>query len=477
MTPVLSERSIAARLDRLPLTRWHWALIAIVGLGTFFDLYEVFLGGVLGAVLTEQWQLSTNEKSMVVASAFAGMFVGAIAFGIAADRFGRRRMFLVNLGLYSLLSLLTAFAPDLGVFLVLRFLCGLALGAEITLVDTYLSEFLPRAARGRYISWAYTIGFCGVPVAAFLGGRFVADRHPLIDGWRWLLVFGALGALIVWVLRSRLPESPRWLLAHGRTEEAEAVVAGVERAVASAAGPLQPVPDIPGEPAVRVTLRQMFGGEYRRRTTMLWIFQVLQTVGYYGFGALAPIVLTAKGFDVVTSLGYAALSFLGYPIGSALSVPIIERIERKWLIVGSALVMAVMGLVFGYARDTTLIVVSGFVLTCASNVFSNAFHTYQAEIFPTRIRSGAISIAYSLSRATSAVLPFVALHALDGLGAGTVFDGSAVILAILCVDVAVLGPYSTGRSLEEVVAVPAVQPAAAPDPSGAADSPGAPNRG
>jgi putative MFS transporter len=160
----------------------------------------------------------------------------------------------------------------------------------------------------------------------------------------------------------------------------------------------------------------------------------------------------------VQSLGYAAISFLGYPIGSAASIPIIERVERKWLIVGSALVMGVSGMVFGYARDAALIVTAGFVLTCASNVFSNGFHTYQAEIFPTRMRSSAISIAYSLSRVTSAVLPFVALNALDHLGAGTVFTGSAIILVILCLDVAILGPRSTGRSLEAVVQADGPQP-------------------
>ncbi|MCO5968957.1 MFS transporter [Actinoallomurus soli] len=449
-------RSIAARLDRLPVTRWHWMLIVVVGLGTFFDLYEVFLGGVLGAVLTEQWHLGTDGKSLVIASGFAGMFVGAIGLGVAADRFGRRRMFLVNLGLYSLLSLLTAFAPDLGAFLILRFLGGLALGAELTLVDTYVSEFMPRGGRGRYLAWAYTIGFCGVPVAAFLGGRFVAGRHLLIDGWRWLLVVGALGALIVWVLRGRLPESPRWLVAQGRTAEAQEIVARVE---ATADGPLPQVTADPDAdaPAARAGVAEIFAGEYRRRTVMLWIFQVLQTVGYYGFGSLAPVVLHAKGFDVVQSLGYAAVSFIGYPVGSALSIPVIERVERKALIIGSALVMAAAGLVFGYGRATALIVVGGFVLTCASNVFSNAFHSYQAEIFPTGIRSSAISVAYSLSRATSAILPFVALHALQSLGAGVVFTGSAVVLVLLCLDVAVLGPRSTGRSLER-----AARPASVP---------------
>jgi putative MFS transporter len=446
-----TSTSPAARLDRLPITRWHWTLIVVVGLGTFFDLYEIFLGGVLGAVLTEQWGLGTNGKALVISSAFIGMFVGAIGLGVAADKFGRRRMFLINLGLYSLFSLLTAFAPNLEVFVVLRILGGLALGAELNLVDTYLGEFMPRRGRGRYTAWAYTIGFCGVPVAAFLGGRFVAKEHLLIDGWRWLLIFGALGAFIVWVLRRRLPESPRWLAAQGRTDDAERVVSDIEETVRrQSGGELPPVEPLPEEPSARLTLVQMFAGEYRRRTVMLWIFQILQTVGYYGFGSLAPVVLHAKGYDVVESLGFAALTFLGYPIGSALSIPLMERFERKFLIVGAAAAMAVLGMIFGFSEVTVVIVLAGFLLTCASNVFSNGFHIYQAEIFPTRIRSSAIGFAYSLSRATSAALPFVALTLLEDLGAGAVFTGSAILLGVLCLDVGLLGPRSTGRSLEKV---------------------------
>lgn len=462
-----TAESITARLDRMPMTRWHWTLVVVVGLGTFFDLFEVFLGGVLGAVLTERWHLSTNEKSLVIASAFAGMFIGAIVLGIAADRLGRRRMFLVNLGLYSLFSLLTAFSPDMGVFLALRFLGGVALGAELTLVDTYISEFVPRSRRGRSVAWSYTIGFLGVPVAAFLGGRFVADKHLLIDGWRWLLIFGSLGALIVWLLRRRLPESPRWLIERGQADEAEQIVADIE---ATARGPLPEPTAVPAEPVTHLTIAQTFTGNYRRRTVMLWIFQLLQTVGYYGFGSLAPVVLTAKGFGVVQSLGFAALSFLGYPIGSALSIPIIERIERKWLIVGSALAMGVCGLVFGFAPDPALIVTAGFLLTCASNIFSNGFHTYQAEIFPTSVRSSSISMPYSLSRLTSAVLPFIALNALDDFGAGTVFTGSAIILVILALDVGILGPRTNGQSLEVSARQSDGQAAAGPEIAGAASS-------
>ncbi|MFG2399782.1 MFS transporter [Streptomyces lydicus] len=442
----------AARLDRLPPSRWHRRITLVVGIGAFFDLYEIFLGGVLAAVLAEQWHLGHTAKSWVIAAGFLGMFAGASVLSVLADRFGRRRMFLVNLGAYALFSLLCAFAPNLSWLLALRALSGLGLGAELVLVDTYLAEFLPRAVRGRYIAWAYTLGFVGVPVAALLGARLVAAHQPLgVDGWRWLLVAGALGAAFIQLMRRQLPESPRWLTVQGRGEEAERIVAGLEERVArETGGSLPSVPETETVPERKVPLGEMFRGDHRRRTVMWWIFQVLQTVGYYGFGSLAPVVLTAKGHTVTESLLYAALSFCGYPLGSALSVPLIDRIERRTLIIASALGIAGCGLAFGFADATWAIVAFGFLLTVCSNVFSNAFHVYQTEIFPTGLRSSAIGIAYSLSRLTSVVLPFVALSVLDDLGPAAVFSASAGLMLLLCLDVALLGPRTTGRSLERI---------------------------
>jgi putative MFS transporter len=438
------------RLEALPLSGWHRKLTVLVGIGSFFDLYEVFLGGVLATVLAEQWNLDATGKSWVIASAFLGMFVGANLLSWVADRWGRRRVFMINLASYAIFSLATAFAPNLPVFAALRFCSGLGMGAELVLVDTYLAEFLPASRRGRYISWAYVIGFLGVPLAALFGARVVAKTDlGGIAGWRWLLVAGALGALFVWLIRRQLPESPRWLMVNGRSEEAARVVADIEAKVGAAPVP-ERVAEAPpvAEEESRISFPDMFRGEYRRRTVMLWVFQILQTVGYYGFGTLAPIVLTAKGYSVTSSLGYAALSFIGYPVGALVATPLVERFERKWLIVGSAAAMAVFGLVFGLGRNTALIVAAGFLLTVASNVFSNSFHIYHTEIFPTGVRSTAIGTAYSLSRLVSAILPFVALNALDSFGSGWVFAGSAVLMALLCLDVAVLGPRTTGRALE-----------------------------
>lgn len=448
--------AVSSVLERLPVTGWHWRLVILVGLGSFFDLYEVFLGGVLAPVLAVEFSLGSTGKAMVIATGFAGMFVGANVLSVAADRLGRRRVFIANMLMYSLFSLAAAFSPNIETFLVLRFLAGIGLGAELVLVDTYLAEFVPAAVRGRMTAWAYTVGFFGVPFAALLGGRLVAHQQLLgIDGWRWLLVFGGLGAVFVLAVRTMLPESPRWLESRGRYAEArdvvESVVLKVDPGVELPERSAEQVPGSAGDDArsVAEVLRIAFR-DYRPRTVMLVIFQILQSVAYYGFGTLAPLVLVSKGFDVTQSLGYAALSFAGYPFGSLVSVPLVERFERKHLIIASAVGIALCGIVFAAASSVALIVAAGFLLTAVSNVFSNAFHIYQAEIFPTAIRSTASGVCYSLSRATLAVLPFVAVPALAEFGPVALFSGSAVLIALLCVDVGVLGPRSTGLELEEV---------------------------
>ncbi len=453
MAETTAATGTAAVLDRLPVTGWHWRLTLLVGLGSFFDLYEVFLGGVLAPVLGEEFELGSTGKALVIASGFAGMFVGASVLSVAADRLGRRRVFILNLLIYSLFSLAAAFSPNIETFVVLRFLAGIGLGAELVLVDTYLAEFVPGRVRGRMTAWAYTVGFLGVPLAALLGGKLVAKQELLgVEGWRWLLVFGGLGAVFVLVVRTMLPESPRWLESRGRDAEAWAVV----RSVVAKVAPGTAVPEEPGPSRTREDARSVpevltiAFRDYRQRSVMLVVFQVLQTVAYYGFGTLAPLVLVAKGFDVTQSLGYAALSFAGYPLGSLASVPLVERFERKYLIIASALGIGVCGIVFAASDNVVVIVAAGFLLTAVSNVFSNAFHIYQAEIFPTAIRTTASGIAYSLSRATSVALPFVAVPLLATLGPVAVFSGSAVLIVVLCLDVGLLGPLTTGRRLEEV---------------------------
>lgn len=447
--PVLTT-TVAARMDRLPITSLHRRATVAIGLGLFFDLYEVFLAGVLANVLAKQFHLAGTALSLLVASAFLGMFVGAITLGRMADRLGRRRAFMLSLGVYSAFSFLGAFSVGPAMLVASRFVAGLGIGAEPPISDTYLSDLLPPRQRGRYLAWAYTLAFLGVPLAGFLGHWLVPVAPLGIDGWRWMFVLGSLGSVIVFALRAGLPESPRWLESVGRTAEAEAVVARFEEQ-ARASGDTLPQPaQAASAPTQPGEVRDLFVPPYRRRTVMMTILHIFQTWGYYGFGTLAPMVLVAKGHSIVDSLFFSALTYIGYPVGSLLSLPVIERFERKFLVIGGVLAMAVFGLAFGIAAFVPVIVVCGFLYTVVSNVFSNACHIYQAEVFPTSLRATATSGTYSLSRLSSGLMPFILLPLLHSRGAGALFAVVAAALVLVALDVALLGPRTTGRALETV---------------------------
>jgi len=448
--------SIGDRLDRLPVLPAHHRLTGVIGVGLLFDMYENNLSGVLSKVLQADFALTGTTLKLVLASAFLGQFLGAVVLGRFADRFGRRQAFLVNLALYSGASLAGAFAPSVAWLVALRFVAGIGIGAEQSLTDSYLTDVLPARHRGRLIAWTYTIGFCGVPAVGLLAVWLVPLSPLGIAGWRWLFLFGALGSAVVWVLRRGLFESPRWLATVGRTAEAEAITAELEAQAgpAYAAAPL-PAPVVeqasaPPSGPRRPLLRSLFSAPYRRRTVMMWIFCLLSTVGYYGFGTLAPQVLAAKGYDVVAGLGYTAVSFFGYPVGSLLAATVMDRVERKVLVAGSACAMAAAGLGFAYAGSVGWVVAFGFAYTLLSNVFSAASHVLLGEQYPTAIRAGASGIAYSLSKLTAAALPFLLLPLLDSGGAGLLFTVIAGAMAVLALDVAVLGDRTTGRPGDEL---------------------------
>jgi putative MFS transporter len=400
-------------------------------------------------VLTQEFGLDRLSLPAALSSAFVGMFVGATALGRFADRFGRRTAFMLNLGLYSGFTLAGAFSTNATMLIASRFLAGLGIGAELPLVDAYLSELLPSRLRGRYTAWAYTLGFVGIPAAGLLG-RVLVPLEPFgVEGWRWMFVTGSLGAIVVWLLRTRLPESPRWLASVGREVEAEAIVARMEQE-ANVSRPISdPAPPDPVA-AVQPSWLATFGEPYRTRVLMLGVFHIFQSIGYYGFGTLAPLVLASKGYSIVTSLTFTTLTFVGYPIGSALSIPIVERVDRKWLIVGSAFLMSVLGIGMGYASSAVVIVTLGFLYTAASNVFSNGLHVFQAEIFPTAVRTTAAGACYGLSRLSSAAMPFVLLPVLRQWGPGPMFVVIGAAMWIVMIDVAWFGPRTTGLSLEEV---------------------------
>jgi len=311
---------------------------------------------------------------------------------------------------------------------------------------------LPKAHRGRLAAWAYTCSFVAVPVLGFLSVGLTEHSLFGIPGWRLLLVIGSVGAGVVMLMRRGLPESPRWLAGVGRGDEARAALREFQTGTDSVAAAAKPESDSVGPVAGAVTkpLQRLSVSPYRQRLGMLAVFHLFQSFGYYGFGTLAALVLVSRGYDVTSSLLFTALSYIGYPVGSALSIPLLKFFERKYLVIATIAAMAGFGLLFATVDNTVLIVVFGFLTTATSNVFSNVYHVYQAEIFPTDVRATAVGWTYSLSRLSSGALPFILIPVLDDYGATAMFTVVLIALAIVIAVVAWIGPRTTRRNLEDI---------------------------
>lgn len=445
-------RDIGRRLDHLPVGPAHRRVVFAIGLGLFFEVYEIFLSSTIATALTTRYGLDGTALQLLLASSFLGMFFGAAAFGRIADRIGRRRAFLLNLVWFSVWSALGAVAPNPWILVGARFMAGIGIGAEYPVADSYLSEVLPKAHRGRLAAWAYTCSFLAVPALGFLS-LSLTDRSLFgVEGWRVLLLVGAIGALVVTALRRGLPESPRWLAGVGRYDEARAALRTFESGSDPAPEYLTDSDSAPPEETVRAVAarKRLSVSPYRRRLIMLGLFHLFQPFGYYGFGTLAVLVLISRGYDVTSSLLLTAVSFIGYPLGSLMSIPLLKRFERKYLIMAMVAVMAASGVLYATATVQACIVVFGLLITASSNVFSNIYHVYQAEIFPSDVRATAVGWTYSVSRLSSAALPFILVPLLENYGATTMFAAVLLALAATIAVIASLGPRTSGRSLDEI---------------------------
>ena len=455
---VAGAGDISARLDRLPATRTVWKLIVLLSLGFFFELYDLLFTGYVAPGLVKSGILTPTTAGLFgttgvagfVAVLFLGLFIGTIACGFLADRFGRRAIFTYSLLWYCAANLVMAFQTTAFGLNLWRFLAGVGIGVELVTIGTYLSELAPKHLRGRAFACCQTFGFSAVPIVAYLSYLLVPNTPLGWDGWRWVVVIGAMGAIVVWWIRRALPESPRWLAMKGRLEEADHIMSDLERRVETEYG--QPLP--PPEPAAPVLLhhgfREMWVPPYRRRTLMLIIFNIFQTVGYYGFANWVPTLLIKQGITVTTSLGYTTVIALAAPIGPLLGLLIADRFERKHVIVAMAGLNIVCGLLFSQAASTVAIITFGILLTLAGNIISYSYHTYQQELFPTGIRARASGFVYSWSRFSAIWNAFLIAFTLEHFGVTGVFIFIAVAMAIVMVAIGLMGPRTRGLELERI---------------------------
>ncbi|MCB8880502.1 MFS transporter [Acidisoma cellulosilytica] len=452
-----SAADIGARLDRLPGTRRIWTMVILLSLGGCFEYFDLFLTGYIAPGLvhahiftaTTAGFFGNNGIASFVAAFFIGLFIGTLAFGFVADRFGRRRIFTISLIWYSLCTLIMAFQKDAAGINLWRLLSGIGIGVELVTIDSYISELMPKHLRGRAFVINAAIQFSILPIAAALAWWLVPQAPMGIDGWRWLVMIGAAGAVVVWFIRRPLPESPRWLAGRGKIAEADRIVALLEAEVPRAE--LAVVVPAPEETVTaKGRLREIWHRRYLARTVMLILFNVFQAVGYYGFANWVPTFLIQHGITITHSLEYTFLIAIAAPFAPLLFFGLADKVERKVLVIVSAAAVAVFGLCFSEARSPLAVVGFGVLVTMANNVLSFAFHSYQAELYPTRIRAVAVGFVYSWSRLSVIFMAFVIAFTLRGFGVSGVFMLIAGSMVVVIAATGLLGPRTRNRSLEEI---------------------------
>jgi MFS transporter, putative metabolite:H+ symporter len=452
MAPAMS---LLARMDRLPFSRPHYALLVIGGLGYTFDGADNALVAFLLPSMAREWGLDNGALGLLASAAPVGYLVGALLAGTLGDRVGRRPIMMWALAVYTGFTMVAALAPSYEVFAAARILAGAGIGAESVIVAPYLAEFVPPTRRGWFVGCLagfFSFGY----VAAALLGRFVV---PSTDtGWRWAQVVTAVPiVLLLWWRRSLL-ESPRFLLAHGRRDDAERVVVAFEDRVRRASGRELPPVTANGADAdvaaprggLLTSLRFLWGRGMRRRTAVVWLIWFVNVFAFYGFFTWIPTLLIQQGITVTKSFDFSLVIYLaqipGYFTGAWLS----DRLDRKPTIAVCLLGGAAAAFWLSQSSTPPAIMASGALLSFFLNGSIAATYAYTPELFPTWTRTTATGLASAFGRLGSISAPAIIGFASTSLGFGGVFGMTCAVLGAGVIGVLLFGVSTAGHSLEQL---------------------------
>ena len=442
-----SSVNAGARLDRLPISRFHYRIFWLIAAGMFFDGYDLYVAGpVLGAALQSKFS-TLSQNGWFLSLTFIGMTLGSLLAGFLGDRYGRRFTYQFNLMIFGLASLAAAFAPSIEVLNALRFAMGVGLGAEIVVGYGTMTEFVPPHTRGRWMAFMAFVVVSGLPATAVLGWAIVPSF-----GWRPLFVIAGIGALIVWYLRKALPESPRWLDANGRSAEAERLLERIESEVGETA-PL-PRPGAP-QPVVQIGLRDLLSAALLPSMVVGSVVLITINALIFGFVNWLPTFFVQQGLSVTKSLGYTLIIVSGSLIGCAIGALAADRLGRRKIIIGASAWTIILGVIYPFAAQPEAVLATGFLLIVGIYVLTALLYgVYTSELFPTEVRLRANGICNMFGRGATIVTPLIVVALFRTYGVGGVL---AFMIALLVIQIAVVwawGIEPARRGLEALFAAP-----------------------
>ncbi|SFS06745.1 MFS transporter, putative metabolite:H+ symporter [Agrococcus baldri] len=457
--PTADGLTRSERLDRLPFTRKHGRLLGTAGIGWALDAMDVGLISFVIAALAQQWALTSIETSWIASIGFVGMAIGATVGGLLADRIGRRSVFALTLLVYGIATGASALVGSLAALLVLRFMVGLGLGAELPVASTLISEFAPKKIRGRVVVWLEAFWAVGWIIAAVIG-TFVVSASD--DGWRWGLAIGMAPAIFSIAVRWGMPESVRYLLSKGRVDEAERTVREFEAAaeVPAPAGPSRETETTDASPSRRTDGAvsaaspdasapkvSIWSPMLRRRTIALWTVWFCINFSYYGAFIWIPSLLVDQGFSLVRSFEFTLIITVAQLPGYAAAAFLIEKWGRRptltVFLIGSACAAAW----YGTASTEAMIIAAGCTLSFFNLGAWGALYAIGPELYPTNVRGTGTGAAAGFGRIASIIAPLTVPFLISGGGPLLLFGVFALAFAIAAIAAWTL-PEQRGTALE-----------------------------
>lgn len=436
---------VLERLEALPVGRFHYKLLLVTGLGWLFDSMDTGLIAFILPVLAKEWGLAPGQMGLIGSIGLIGMALGAVVSGTIADRIGRKKVFTITVLLYSIASAFCALSWNYQSLLVFRFLVGFGLGGELPVAATLVSEYAPSRVRGRFIVLLESFWGLGWIAAACIAYFFI----PLY-GWRMAFLIGALPALYVCLIRLHMPESVRYLLAHGRVGEARQIVVSLERQLHVPVVPF--VSEKETVPVVaKASFRELWKKPFISRTIMLWLVWFGINFSYYGIFMWLPSLVFQQGFTVVKTFEYVLIMTLAQLPGYYCAAWLVDKIGRKYTLSAFLLFSGVASYFFGHASTAATLMMWGSVMSFFNLGAWGVLYTYTPEQYPTAIRALGSGWAAGFGRFGGMAAPMMvgALLARN-FGFGSVFYMFALVFAAVAVIVLSLGVESKQKDLESI---------------------------
>ena len=436
---------VLERLEALPLGRFHYKLLLVTGLGWLFDSMDTGLIAFILPVLAKEWGLAPGQMGLIGSIGLIGMALGAVVSGTIADRIGRKKVFTITVLLYSIASAFCALSWNYQSLLVFRFLVGFGLGGELPVAATLVSEYAPSRVRGRFIVLLESFWGLGWIAAACIAYFFI----PLY-GWRMAFLIGALPALYVCLIRMHMPESVRYLLAHGRVGEARKIVVSLERQLHVPVAPF--VSEKETVPVVaKASFRELWKKPFASRTIMLWLVWFGINFSYYGIFMWLPSLVFQQGFTVVKTFEYVLIMTLAQLPGYYCAAWLVDKIGRKYTLSAFLLFSGVASYFFGHASTAAALMMWGSVMSFFNLGAWGVLYTYTPEQYPTAIRALGSGWAAGFGRFGGMAAPMMVGALLArSFGFASVFYMFALVFAAVAVIVMSLGVESKQKDLESI---------------------------